>query len=83
MYEHDSWMFALNKTSRKYQSCFSYSHSLTEDDKCNTSGELCRFSLIAYLYGMTRCDILYVEFQRVSMSHGTLNLLKFNLAHKT
>jgi hypothetical protein len=54
-----------------------------EHNKGNPSGELRKISLIACLYGRTRCSILYVELQRVYMSHGTLNLLKFNRLYKT
>jgi hypothetical protein len=51
----------------------SWFHSPVEHNKDNLSGELRRISLIACLYGRTLYNILYVEFQRISMSHGTLN----------
>jgi hypothetical protein len=76
VYEHDSWTVALKKTFRNVRSCSSWSHSLVEHNKGNPLGELRKVSLIACLYGMTHCNILYVKFQRVSMSQSTLNLLK-------
>jgi hypothetical protein len=63
----------LMKTSRKAQSCSSCSHSPVKHDKCNILDELRRLSFIACLCWRHHCNILYVEFQRVSMSHDTLN----------
>jgi hypothetical protein len=83
VYEHDSWTVALKKTFRNVRSCSSWSHSHVEHNKSKPSGELRKVSLIACLYGKTRRNILYVEFQRVSMSHNTTNLLKFNRPYQT
>jgi hypothetical protein len=75
VYEHDGLMVALKKTSKKIRIFSSCSHSPAEHDKCSHSGELRKLSLIVYLYGRHRCNILYIEFQHVSMEGSHLILL--------
>jgi hypothetical protein len=82
MYEHDSLAVELKKISKKARNYSSYSHSPAEHDKCNLSDELYRLSFIVCLYGRHYCNILYVEFQHIFMSHIILNILKFNVTHK-